>query len=192
MRGVEFIGLWMGKTHSGPSGLVLQILLVGQLAALGMYTADNILYGMARHGYNAKLHVFEALSNVVLSVALVRYMGVYGVALGTTIPLLFFKGVMLPRFVCKVTGTPFRKIVTEAMVPAVLCSLPFAIAVAVTGTYLPAASFLGFLFQAGVLFSAYAVWVWFVGMDVESRKAIAIFYSDLRASEDIAPPGTER
>lgn len=183
LRGGEFIGLWMGAEYGGPSGNVLLILLIGQGVALAMFTADALLYGTARLGYNAKLHLWEGITNLVLSVILVQYYGVYGVALGTTIPLLFFKGIMLPRFVSKVTGASLGRIASEAVIPALLGSLPFGVLVALTMHFLPAASLFGFLFQAGVLFTAYAVWAWFVGIDIESKAAVTSLFAQLRTSQ---------
>jgi hypothetical protein len=185
LRGREFIGLWMGEEHGGPSGNVLLILLIGQGVSLAMYTADALLYGYgtARLRYNAKLNLWEGITNLVLSVILVQFFGVYGVALGTTIPILLFKGVMLPRFISKVTGASLGRIASGAVIPALLGSLPFGVLVALTAAYLPAASLIGLLFQAGILFTAYAVWAWFVSLDIESKTAVTTWIAQMRTSQ---------
>ena len=49
----------------------------------------------------AIINIFEGISNVILSVILVKYYGIYGVALGTAIEMVFFKSIIQPLVICK-------------------------------------------------------------------------------------------
>jgi hypothetical protein len=56
---------------------------------------------MARHGLMARVLLLEGVANVLLSIILLRYMGLIGVAWGTAIPLFITSVLFLPFHVCK-------------------------------------------------------------------------------------------
>src|SRR5690606_26477658 len=57
----------------------------------------QVLYGMGRVRFPAVVYLAEAIANVVLSLVLVEFWGLYGVALGTTIPLVALElGLLMP------------------------------------------------------------------------------------------------
>lgn len=99
--GPSFIGLWMGKQYSEPSGQVLQILLVGYYFFLAQLVAHGILKGLSKHKILAILLSVEAVANLGLSLYLGEIWGINGVALGTIIPLLVINVIAVPYFTCK-------------------------------------------------------------------------------------------
>ncbi len=101
VAGDDFIKLWMGGEYGGPCGRVLQILLVGYLFSLSQLVAHGILKGISKHRVLAYILCFEAGFNLVLSLMLAKPFGIYGVALGTTIPLLLCNIVFIPWYTCK-------------------------------------------------------------------------------------------
>jgi O-antigen/teichoic acid export membrane protein len=60
-----------------------------------------VLYAVARHRVYAVASGLEAVVNLGLSIILFKQIGIVGVALGTTIPLLI-KLVVMPLYVCRV------------------------------------------------------------------------------------------
>jgi len=88
-RGHTFIRLWMGDQYAQVSGNVMQILLLSVVLASANTTSAGIVYGMEKHKRTAWWASGEAVANLVLSISLVRYIGIYGVAWGTTIPSVF-------------------------------------------------------------------------------------------------------
>ncbi|MFI5248260.1 MAG: oligosaccharide flippase family protein, partial [Nitrospirales bacterium] len=60
IRGRSFIGLWMGQQYGQVSGVVLQILLVGQIFAAANSTGHNIVLGLGKFGKAAKWGIAEA------------------------------------------------------------------------------------------------------------------------------------
>src|SRR5207244_336799 len=84
--GHTFIGLWVGSEYANISGRILQILLVAQAFAIANYTSFNIVCGLGKHKPVALMGLAEATANLVLSIVLVRQIGLEGVAWGTVIP----------------------------------------------------------------------------------------------------------
>jgi len=94
--GPQFLVLWLHKPWVTTSGQILLIVLPGYYIALLSGPSSAFLLGRGKLRGLTILAVVDALVNLSLSVALVRPLGVYGVALGTAIPLAFFRGVAFP------------------------------------------------------------------------------------------------
>lgn len=99
---------WMGEEFEA-SVLPAQVLLAWWLCngvinpASGMLTAK----GYARPLFNISL--INAMSNLVLSLILVRYWGILGVALGTTLPMVLINFPLLLTKTLKVLGIGLRE-----------------------------------------------------------------------------------
>jgi len=85
--GGPFIHLWMGPGFERTID-ILYILIIPAAIYLPQVMGNSVLLGIGKH--KALLYVLggEAVGNIVLSIILVRYLGIYGVALGTVIPQL--------------------------------------------------------------------------------------------------------
>src|SRR5690606_16941316 len=81
--GEEFIGLWMGPEFAGPSSPVLTVLALAAFFSAPQYVFSSVLYGMSRHRVIALLRIAEAAANLLLSIVLVKTIGLVGIALGT-------------------------------------------------------------------------------------------------------------
>jgi O-antigen/teichoic acid export membrane protein len=129
--GRDFINRWMGPAYAD-SYLVLVILGLPMMLELAQNPAIQLLYGISRQHYYAWLNLAEAAVNLVLSLILVRRWGIYGVAWGTAIEILLFKGLVLPLIVCRQVGIPPMRYYREVL----------------GGTFLRAAIPLGLFFAA--------------------------------------------
>jgi O-antigen/teichoic acid export membrane protein len=74
------------------------------IIALTQTPGLQLLYGVSKHHYYAVSNVFEGLLNLLLSVILVKYYGMYGVALGTAVEMVIFKIFIQPIFICRAAG----------------------------------------------------------------------------------------
>ncbi len=116
--GSDFIGMWMGEQYKGPSGQVLQILLVGYFFFLAQLIAHGILKGLSKHKILAILLSIEAVANLGLSLYLGPIWGIIGVALGTTIPILIINVIAVPYFTCKELNTNYLNyMITSCLYP---------------------------------------------------------------------------
>lgn len=95
-----FIERWMGINYLD-SYNVLVILCIPMIIALSQNPSIGLLYGISKHNYFALFNCCEGVLNLILSLILVRYYGIYGVALGTAIPMILIKLFVQPIYVCR-------------------------------------------------------------------------------------------
>jgi hypothetical protein len=77
---------------------------------------------MSLHKTLAYIVLMEGCANLILSMALVRPLGIVGDALGTAIPMLCTALFFLPRHMCRQLDIPVRTFLIEAyFYPTVLC-----------------------------------------------------------------------
>jgi O-antigen/teichoic acid export membrane protein len=96
--GPQFLMLWLHKPWVTTSGQILLLVVPGYYIALLSGPSSAFLMGRGKLRGLTILTVVDAIINLGLSVALVKPLGVFGVALGTAIPLAFFRGVAFPLF----------------------------------------------------------------------------------------------
>jgi O-antigen/teichoic acid export membrane protein len=105
--GQAFISLWMGPDYA-IAYWVMVILLTGRMLSVVNLTLTTTLYAVNRHRLLAKIEVVEVVMNLLLSLVLVQYFGIIGVAMGTMIPQLFLRIFVLPVYACRAIGIPVR------------------------------------------------------------------------------------
>ena len=102
--GPEFLGWWIGPSFVEPSGRVLQVLMISFLLYLPVRgVALPILLGFGQPARPAIALLGMGVVNLVLSIALVGSMGIFGVALGTAITNVLFAAVILVM-ACRALG----------------------------------------------------------------------------------------
>jgi O-antigen/teichoic acid export membrane protein len=127
IRGKSFIGLWMGPAYAELSGHVLWILSIPWLFGAGTSVAASAILGIGKHRPVVPAALAEALSNIVLSVALIRAMGIVGVAWGTAIPNLVVGLLFWPWYIRKTLGASIKQYVTSMWILPGFATLPFAL-----------------------------------------------------------------
>ncbi|MBP7087853.1 MAG: oligosaccharide flippase family protein [Candidatus Omnitrophica bacterium] len=121
--GKQFITLWMGYEYAVLSSAVLIILTLPQFSAVSQYISGTILFGMAKHKILAYLVIGEAIANLIISIILVKKIGLIGVAWGTAIPLLVTSIFVVPLYVCKKIGLSFFIYIKNSFIEPLLCSI---------------------------------------------------------------------
>ena len=121
--GPRFIAWWISPSFERPAGVVLQILMLSGLIFLPVRgVAQPILMGLGRVGVPTVAFLAAGVLNLVLSVVLVKPLGLPGVAIGTAIPTVLLSLVMLV-FACRVLGvcllTYTRYVVLRASLGAI-------------------------------------------------------------------------
>ncbi len=169
LRGKTFIGLWVGHQYSEISGTVLQILMISQFFGIADGTAASIMMAIDKHKPLAQWAVIEAVLNLALSIILVKTIGIYGVAWGTSIAITLIHTIFWPRYVRQVLGIPIRRFLWEGWIKMTLCSIPYAIVCAVTDRYWHAGNIASFFSQIAATLPVYAICV-FVVYRTEARN----------------------
>lgn len=123
--GRSFLALWVGTAYESSAG-VLFVLLLGMMAGAVQATATMILLALGKQPLMAKVAIAEAACNLATSVALARWLGILGVALGTTIPTtLSALGFYLP-YAARSVGQPLLRVASRLV-------LPFALSLSAAG-----------------------------------------------------------
>ena len=182
IRGSTFIGLWMGPQYGELSGRVLDILTFRMWFTAGITVLSTALYGLNRHRAVVPVILGEAVANLVLSIALVRPLGVVGVALGTTVPSLLTLFFVTPRIFRRELGIGLRTIAQEVWLRSTLAVLPFAAATWYVERHWPAHGLFEFLAQVAAILPLAIVGSWFFAVDEEDRGAIRGRLQRLRRS----------
>src|ERR1700688_2773781 len=110
--GKHIIRIWVGGRYVPHSYPVLVVMIIPFALMLAQ----------------AAVTVIEGVANLILSIALVRPLGIVGDALGTAIPLSFTCLVFLPRHMKKQIGVPVGTFLREAYTLPILLTLPLVAA----------------------------------------------------------------
>ena len=121
--GPRFIAWWLGPSFEGPSGRVLQILTIGGMIYLPVRgVALPILMGLGKPKQPTIAFVISGVANVVMSILLAKSLGLAGVAIGTSVPLIGY-AITLLMLACRELGMPvtrwFAYVVPRALVGAI-------------------------------------------------------------------------
>jgi O-antigen/teichoic acid export membrane protein len=127
VMGKSVIEAWVGPRYLS-SYVILLIVLIPSTFYEAQSTSNRILFGMSLHKSLAYIVLMEGIANVILSIVLVRPLGIVGDAIGTAIPLLCTSLFFLPRHLCRRLEIPIRRFLVEAyFFPVILC-LPMTLA----------------------------------------------------------------
>jgi O-antigen/teichoic acid export membrane protein len=129
--GRAFILWWVGDTFSA-SAPVLSILSVACAFGLSQNPAIMLMYALNKHKFYAMATVVEAVLNVALSIVFAYRYGLNGVALGTLIPMLIVKVLIMPVYVSKVSGIPIGQYL-RPMMPGAIAATALTLAATWTG-----------------------------------------------------------
>jgi O-antigen/teichoic acid export membrane protein len=121
--GPRFVAWWIGPEFEGPSGVVLQILMVSSLVFLPIRgVAQPLMMGLGKPRAVTLAFLAAGIANLVLSMIMARPWGLAGVAMGTAIPNVVF-AVYVLNVACREleVGVPrfFRYVVPRAALGAV-------------------------------------------------------------------------
>jgi O-antigen/teichoic acid export membrane protein len=126
--GKSVIEVWMGKKYVATSYPVLVIMILCSTLWWAQGASGRILFGMSKHGTWAVVTLIEGVSNLILSIILVRPYGIVGDALGTAIPLTCSVLFFMPRHLCKKLDVPLWTYVRESYTLPFLLCLPLTAA----------------------------------------------------------------
>jgi O-antigen/teichoic acid export membrane protein len=100
----DFLRLWIAGglgAEISRTNTILQILLVAAACSAWQRMGCQVLLAIRAVPLLAKLFAAEAVLNLLFSIALVRPLGLMGVALGTLIPSVIFNLAVNPSIVCR-------------------------------------------------------------------------------------------
>jgi O-antigen/teichoic acid export membrane protein len=118
--------IWVGEEFSEYAYLVI-ILTLASLIDIPTWPAGFVLQGISRHRFTAIIALSNGITNLVLSLILVRQLGLTGVAIGTLIPTTIFSlGFVLP-YAIRTIGVTYRDIYRHVILPVFVPVIPASI-----------------------------------------------------------------
>jgi O-antigen/teichoic acid export membrane protein len=116
------IEVWVGARYVATSYPVLLMLVIPTATMLSQSACGRVLFGIAKHRTLALAVLLEGVTNLIMSIVLVRRFGILGDAAGTAIPLLCTTLFFLPRHTCRLLEVRVWMYVREAfLLPLALC-----------------------------------------------------------------------
>jgi O-antigen/teichoic acid export membrane protein len=122
--GKAVIEAWVGRKYVAASYPVLVVILIPTALVLAQNATPRILFGMAKHKMLAWITSIEGVANLILSIVLVRRMGVIGDAIGTAVPLSFTALYFMPRYLSRLLGVRVGAFLREAYLLPLALSAP--------------------------------------------------------------------
>jgi len=166
-----FIQRWMGEGYAG-SILPLTILVIGVTGALMQYPSLQLLMGISKHKFISITNSLEGIGNLVLSLILVRMYGIVGVALGTTIPMLFVKFTLQPFYTCKSINLSLLEYYLKIIFPILLKTIPFYFGVWYVVKGITQPKYVSIFLYSVLTLILYALLVYLIGFNKEEKVSI--------------------
>jgi O-antigen/teichoic acid export membrane protein len=175
--GKSIIEVWVGSKYIATSYTVLVILAIPSTLMWAQAASARVLFGISKHRTWAFVTLAEGISNLVLSIALVRPYGIVGDALGTAIPLTCSMVFFMPAHLCKQLGIHLRTYLREAFVLPTLVTAPLVIVLLLMQRWFVAHNYwqLGIqLIVGGIVYSAGLAWVFFTSRALRVGQLAAV------------------
>ena len=125
------VNLWVGPNFEA-SVNVIYILSVVVALRVGNATSTVILKGSGLHKVLALSNLSMAISNLVLSIVLVRWYGLIGVAIGTLIPMAVFSMFVVFPAACRRVELSRWTLIRQSVWPSTWPAIVMALFIAVT------------------------------------------------------------
>jgi O-antigen/teichoic acid export membrane protein len=124
--GGPFVLLWVGDDFT-ESITILYLLIVPAAINFPQLIANSVLFGISRHKIIFYVLAAEAVAKIILSLILVKYWGIVGVAIGTAVPQLIIYSVVYPIAFYRELKTPvsqFYKTASRSLLYSAIICIP--------------------------------------------------------------------
>jgi O-antigen/teichoic acid export membrane protein len=180
--GKSVIEVWVGSKYIATSYAVLVILIIPSTLMWAQAASGRVLFGISKHRTWAFVTLAEGISNLILSILLVRPYGIIGDAMGTAIPLTCTMVFFMPGHLCKQLGIRLWTYLREAFVLPMVVSTPLVLVLLLMRRWFVAHNYwqLGIqLFVGGIVYGSGLAWVF-----LTSR---ALRVGQLAAAQEMQP-----
>jgi O-antigen/teichoic acid export membrane protein len=184
--GKSVIEAWVGRKYVAASYPIMLVLLLPTTLILAQNATSRVIYGMAKHRTLAWITSIEGVANLILSIVLVRWMGVIGDAIGTAVPLSFTALYFTPRYLSRLLGVRVWTFLREAYVlPLALC-MPLVGVLLAMRRWFPVHRLIPLMTEIALAMAVYGVGMWWA---IRTRRVYEV--GDLASQELLAAENTE-
>ncbi len=165
-----FIERWMGPEYLDAYPCLV-ILAAGVTISQWQSASLALLFGTSKLKFYAIANGVEAAANLGLSLLLVGWFGIEGVAIGAVAPIFVLKLLILPGYVCRLTGMPYKEYLNE--VARTLGVVIVSLAIPGVVSILFGAADYGRLLLVGLSSAiAYSIGIWTCAFNAHESKLI--------------------
>ncbi len=165
----KFLFYWIGEDISLKSTLIMQILGAAYILSFWAYTSIDGARGLHRPDIPAKIQGILGFTNIVLSIILIPFFGIFGAALAMALPRVFIIPLFIYRVGCKLFEIKFLELWNSCFkmpIILVICICPISILLVpyITSLYVC-------LFFFFILYIFYLCLSYFFAFDMRDRDA---------------------
>lgn len=165
--GGNFIDLWIEQYEE--INVLIIILPVTLLVGISQQPAIMVLYAINKHKYYAYQNIIESVFHIILSLIFLQFWGIYGVAIGTVLPMVIGRILFLPKYVCKQISYPLTKYYKTYFKSLLLSIITPVVA---TLTFTPNFNWLEILFAALAYTLIYVICFFYFATESETKIQI--------------------
>lgn len=125
--GRPFITFWMGASYAEVAAPVAVAMTVGRLFWLSQSSTGNVLLGIGRHKLLTVVNLLTGILSIALGAALTPKFGLFGLAVGMSIPMVISQGLVLPRLTTTIFDISGREYWQEAYMQPIVATIPFGL-----------------------------------------------------------------
>ena len=177
---------WVGPEFSA-SVLVLRLLSLTVIVRVGNATASTLLKGAGQHKLVAFTNVAAAFANLALSIAIVKPLGLPGVAIGTLVPVCLASTLVIFPAGCRRVELSIGRALREAVWPALWPAAVMTAFVLATRDLVPV-HLVAVGIEVALAAGVYALVFVFLGISGEQRRLYLAKTLELLARRAPAEP----
>lgn len=124
--GKDLLTLWVGSKF-GIGYSVLIILSAAMFFHYPSHVGGLLLIGIKRHKTLSYIAIIDAISNLIMSILLIKPFGIAGVAMGTAIAMFVSNGIVIPFYIDVILDIPhinfimvYVKVLVTALIPVIV------------------------------------------------------------------------
>ena len=170
--GREFISIWMGPEFVDAYVWFL-IMAIPLVVPMTQSIGINIIEAKNMHQFRAVVYFFIALTNIVLTIVLVKFFGTIGAPIGTGLAMIVGNTFIINWYYSKKVGLEidrFFKKVYLKLAPAILSAL--LVCLIVNHFVATAQGWMLFLLKGIVVVLIYVAALWLLGLNQQEKSEI--------------------
>ena len=175
--GSAFVARWVGPQYvqgawSMRSDTVLLVLIAAFIPKLLQSATHQYLFGANKQWYLARAFLIEGVANLLLSLLLVRPLGLAGVAIATAVPSLIVQGWFIPRFATRDLGLSYARLFREGQLRGIAVGVVVAVCGLLVQRVLPSTSWPRFFAGVAATVLLALPFLWFAGIEPQDRALV--------------------
>ncbi len=168
--GDRFLAVWLDEKYAITSGAILMVLFVAQIIRGPQLISYALLQGIGKHKLYARLELVFAVLNLIVSIILVQWLGLIGVAIGTALTQMTFYGIISPYLVAREMDISIMTYVKETYAKTALPALVLGIMLMILKYFFHIDSFFELLLAGAVGALFYLAIVYFTTLSNDERQ----------------------